>query len=193
MVLPAINALSLEGLFQLRLVIARLGEMDNAGWWNTKRLLDTTGTFVMKRGFSHIYPFVQAQASFAVAASQCQVMIALWDGTTLWQLPAAIENQFDDQWQTWLDEADRWPPFFTKIFTLQSQDVLGTLHELDLITNDDVSVIRKLKHGVGGYSLMLLSTTLDDMTTRLLATGFAHGAPGKPVVPYMRVSSSSPS
>jgi hypothetical protein len=33
------STINLERLFQLRLVIARLGERDNAGWWNTQGLL----------------------------------------------------------------------------------------------------------------------------------------------------------
>ena len=35
--------LTLAHLFKLRLAIARLGEMDNAAWWNTKGLLSSGG------------------------------------------------------------------------------------------------------------------------------------------------------
>ncbi len=186
--LPAINAIDFERLFQLRLVIARLGEMDNAGWWNTKGLLSTTGTFVMKRGFSRTYPFAQARASFAVAASQCRTLTSLINGATLWQLPAVLEDQFEDKWQTWLDDTDRWHLFFGKVSTLETSDVLKTLQGLNLITDDDASTIRNLKNAVEGHSLLLPRKTLDDTTINLLAAGFAHSAPGKTVVPYILVN-----
>jgi hypothetical protein len=135
---PPTNTLNLEHLFQLRLAIARLGEMDNAGWWNT-------------------------------------------NGTTLWQLPAAIEDQFEDQWQTWLDDTDRWQPFFAKVAAVQSRDVLGTLRDLDLITDDEVIATRRLNHAVEGYTVALPGGTLDDATIRLLAAGFAHGELTEPL------------
>jgi hypothetical protein len=181
------DTLNLEHLLRLRLAIARLGEMDNAGWWNINGLLGSAGAFVMKRGFPRTFAFVQARASFAVAATKCQELLVLPQGATLWRLPAAIEDEFEDRWQTWLDEVDRWQTFFAQVSSIKSQDVLGTLLTLELITHKDVSEVQRLKRAVEGYSLELPISMLDNTAMRLLAAGFAFSEPGKPIVPYVRV------
>ena len=83
----------------LRLVIARLGEMDGAGWGNTRGVLGANGTFVFRRTFPQTHRVAQARAVFAVARSRCQEVFAPANCATLWNLPAEIENKFEDQWQ----------------------------------------------------------------------------------------------
>jgi len=85
---------NLDLLLRLRLVIARLGEMDCAGWWNTRGLLGTNGTFVFRRSFPNTHFFAQARVAFAVARSRCQEVFAPPNCATLWNLPAEIEERF---------------------------------------------------------------------------------------------------
>jgi hypothetical protein len=40
----------LERLLKLRLVIARIGEMDRAQWWNTRGQLGPLGAMALSRG-----------------------------------------------------------------------------------------------------------------------------------------------
>jgi hypothetical protein len=45
------ESIDLARLLKLRLVIARFGEMDCAGWWNTRGVLGQLGKKVFQRGF----------------------------------------------------------------------------------------------------------------------------------------------
>ena len=64
--------LDFEHLMKLRLVVARYGEMDLAGWWNTKGMLGRLGGMALKRGFPHTHYFAQARVVFAVARQRCK-------------------------------------------------------------------------------------------------------------------------
>ena len=178
---------NIERLFQLRLAIARIGEMDNAGWWNTKGLLANSGAFVFKRGFPTTHAFAQARVVFAVAANRCHEVFAPPQCATLWQLPVAIEEAFEDQLQLWLDDVSRWQPFFAAVAGIRGTDVLSTLRALALITEADVALVQRLKRSPDRPAVLIPGQGLNDATLTLLATGFALATPGKLVVPYVPV------
>ncbi len=173
------------------MALARLGEMDNASWWNTKGLLSSSGAFVFRRGFPTTHPFAQARTVFAVAASRCQELFDAPGCVTLWCLPAAIEEQFEDRWQRWLDEIDRWQPFFARIAAVRGHDVLGTLQELELIGEQEVSAVSRLAPPAGSPSVRLPNGPggheVDDDMITLLAAAFARSARGKLAVPYLQL------
>ena len=75
----------LERLFRLRLVVARLGEMDNAGWWNTNGLLGGRGAFVFRRGFPTTHAFAQARAVFGGQADALLLPRTTRTHLDLWQ------------------------------------------------------------------------------------------------------------
>ncbi len=106
--------------------------MDNAGWWNTKGLLGGSGSFVLRRGFPITHTFAQARIVFAVATERCREVFAAPDCVTLWQLPANIEEQFEERWQGWLDQTEDWQPFFGQVAALRGHDVLGALSALGM-------------------------------------------------------------
>jgi len=60
--------LDLDHLLKLRVAIARFGEMDCAGWWNTKGQLGALAATTLRRNFRRTYMFAQARSVFAVAA-----------------------------------------------------------------------------------------------------------------------------
>jgi len=68
MITPTLN---LDRLLELRLVVARFGEMDLAKWWNTKGQLGRLGALALRRGFPRTHRFAQARAVFTVAAFRC--------------------------------------------------------------------------------------------------------------------------
>ena len=84
-----------ERLFKLRPAVARHGEMDAAGWWNTKGILGRHGALALKRVFPSTQHFAQARISFAVARSRCREIFDPPGCMTLWHLPAEVEDQFD--------------------------------------------------------------------------------------------------
>lgn len=182
----------LERVFKLRLAIARLGEMDNAGWWNTKGLLSSAGGFVYKRGFPTTHSFAQARAVFAVASGRCLELFDAPRCITLWHLPPAVEEQFDNHWQDWLDEGERWQSFFTELAAIRGHDVLGSLRKLALIDERMAAVASQLPSLVDSPSLTLPSLdspdNLDNDVVTLLAAAFARAEQGRLTVPFMQVA-----
>ena len=49
--------ISLDRLLKLRLVVARHGEMDRAGWWNTNGMLGRHGAIALAARASEDAPF----------------------------------------------------------------------------------------------------------------------------------------
>ncbi len=96
--------LDLKHLLQLRLLVARCGEMDNAQWWNTQGVLGKHGRAVYARSFPKTHVFVRARLVFAVARARCRERFDPPASITLWTLPAEIEDDFNTQWESWLEE-----------------------------------------------------------------------------------------
>lgn len=184
--------LDLERLFKLRLVVARFGEMDIAGWWNTKGQLGRSGSLALRRGFPRTHHFAQARSVFAVAAHRCSELFDPPGCVTLWRLPESIEEDLDARWERWLDEAATWAPFFQRLEALRGTDptqLPQTLRSFELTTERDTEAFAKLRRPAMGRSVQLpgVFNGADDEIA-LLALGFAHGEPGSPVVPYARRS-----
>src|SRR5687767_13552002 len=110
--MTAATTIDLDRLLKLRVVVARFGEMDLAKWWNTGGQLGRHGATVLRRGFPRTHFFAQARSVFAVAAHRCTEIFDLPRAVTLWRLPEAIEEEFDERWEQWLDKADDWTVFF---------------------------------------------------------------------------------
>ena len=91
--------IDLDRLLKLRLVVARHGEMDRAGWWNTNGMLGRYGAIALERGLPRTHRFAQARVVFAVARSRCEELFDPPGCVTLWKLPADVEDQFDEHWQ----------------------------------------------------------------------------------------------
>jgi hypothetical protein len=179
--------IDLEKLLRLRLVVARFGELDNARWWNTKGQLGTLGASVLRRGFPRTHYFAQARSVFAVAAQRCDEIFNPPGCVTLWKLPESIEEEFDSRWEQWLDRANDWAPFFERIETLSSKDLVENLHGLELVDDTDLDAYTRLRRSAEGRAVPLPSVYDDtDATVALLAIGFARGESGALAVPYAK-------
>src|SRR5438309_1999756 len=95
--------LDYDRLLKLRVVIARIGEMDNARWWNTNGQLGDLGVVALKRNFPRSYRFAAAKSVFAVARARCNDVFNPPKSVTLWNLPASLEDEFDARWDSWID------------------------------------------------------------------------------------------
>ncbi len=174
-------------MLKLRLVVARFGELDLAGWWNTKGQLGKLGTAALRRGFPRTHRFAQARSVFAVAAHRCSELFASPGCVTLWDLPASIEEEFDVRWEHWLDNACDWSPFFEKLEVLPGTDLVASLHCLDLVTESDIDAYGKLRCSAEGRAIPLPGHfTCRNENVSLLALGFARGEPSAPIIPYAR-------
>src|ERR1017187_5765571 len=99
-------------LLKLRLAVARHGEMDGAGWWNTTGVLGRVGRAGISRGFPSTHYFAQARIVFTVAAARCREVFSPPGCFTLWNLAPETEDAFDSQWQVWCRNPEAWAPCF---------------------------------------------------------------------------------
>jgi hypothetical protein len=107
---------------------------------------------------------------------------------TLWNLPAEVEDQFDERWQHWLDQGGSWVSFFDELASYNGEDLLKMLGKLGLISHAQLDAVGKLRRSAENRSVPLPGTHQpnDDVVT-LLAAGFARGEPGSPAIPYARL------
>lgn len=177
----------LDRLLRLRVVVGRIGEMDLARWWNTRGQLGKVGSSALRRGFPRTHHFAQARSVFQVAASRCADVFDPPDCVTLWRLPESIEEEFDAQWEKWLDDASAWAPFFQQVEALQNTDLATTLRDFGLAGDPDIQEFTRLHRSAEGRAVPLpraFAYTDEDVT--LLALGFARSDPGALAVPYAR-------
>lgn len=176
-------------LLKLRIVVARIGEMDNARWWNTNGQLGALGATVLKRNFPRSYRFAAARSVFAVAKARCADIFDPPGSMTLWNLPAEVEDQFDAQWEQWIDAREAWEEFFASVASIKgTTDVAAALRQFDLVTPPDEEAVSRLKRSAEGRALQLSGTYSPcDEAFRQLALGFSKGEPGSLTVPYARL------
>ncbi len=177
-----------DRLLKLRLVVARVGEMDLAKWWNTRGQLSRLGATAVRRGFPRSHYFAPARSVFAVAGFRCREVFDPPQSVTLWQLPEPVEEEFEAHWEHWLDQADEWKPFFLQLEALKDADLNSVLQSFDLIAGEDAERFARLRRSAEGRAVPLpapfAATNLDIAS---LALGFARGEPGALAVPYARL------
>lgn len=195
--LPRITGHALEGhfglpvdldqLLKLRLVVARYGEMDLARWWNTRGQLGRLGASALSRGFPRTHCFAQARSVFAVAAHRCAEVFDPPDGVTLWRLPEIVEEELDARWEHWLDHAEEWSGFFSRLETLPPGGLTDVLSAFGLTSEPDLEAYARLRRSAGQPAVLLPGVfRADDATITLLALGFARGETGALAVPHIR-------
>lgn len=184
------NSLNPATILKLRLTVARFGEMDGAGWWNTKGVLGSAGKSMLARGFPMTHLFAQARITCTVAASRCASIFTPPGCLTLWNLPSELEDQIATSWPAWCREPDQWLPFFNDISTRNEGSLIDHLRELHLIDEATESAASTLKRSAEGKSVPLPGTGHADLpTVMLLAAAFSKGEKLKPAIPYLRCDS----
>jgi hypothetical protein len=181
----AIETIDLERLFKLRLTVARFGEMDRAGWWNTKGMLGSLGKAVLSRGFPQTHFLAQARVVFTVASRRCAEVFSPPGHFTLWSVPSSLEGALREQWMDWRDRIESFRPFFESLQTDESTDLLGVLQQFDLIDDSTREAIKGLRISANGNAILIPGVhKLDNQILSLLAAGFARGGKSQLVIPY---------
>jgi hypothetical protein len=181
------TGIDVQLLLKLRLVVARFGEMDRAGWWNTKGQLGPYGALALKRGFPRTHHFAQARSVFAVASYRCAEVFTPPSTWTLWRLPREIEESFDARWEHWLDAAADWISVFEAVAKLEGRDLAVDLESSGLVGRDDIAAIGRLQTSAEGRAVPLPAPFAGaDSDITMLALGFSLGRPGGLAVPYAR-------
>lgn len=159
--------------------------MDRAAWWNTNGMLGRYGAIALERGLPRTHRFAQARVVFAVARSRCEDLFDAPGSVTLWKLPADVEARFDEHWQAWLAQPDRWNPFFDGIANPVSADLVTELTAHDLLTAVQSQTIQAMRRSAEGRAVQLSGEhRLNDDLITLLAAGFVKGEQGSPAIPY---------
>lgn len=178
---------NLELLLKLRLTVARFGEMDSAGWWNTQGVLGRGGRSVLTRGFPGTHWFAQARIVCSVAAARCAAVFAPPGCLTLWNLPAELEDSLARQWPRWCRDPNHWSPFFESLMPRNAGDLVHHLKELGLIDEPTVQAAAQLRRSAEGKAVALPGTgSADRQTLMLLAAGYSKGERQALAVPYIR-------
>jgi len=152
-----------------------------------QRQLSRLGTAALRRGFPRTHYFAQACSVFAVAAHRCREVFNPPESVTLWQLPDAVEEDFESHWERWLDQSAEWTSFFQRLESLQEKDLKAALQSFDLITDDVSQLFSRLRLRAEGRAVPLpASFTCTNQDLALLALGFARGEPGALAVPYAK-------
>jgi hypothetical protein len=187
---PSFESFDPSRALKLRLAVARFGEMDGAGWWNTKGILGSTGKAALSRGFPRSHFFAQARIACSVATARCNSIFSPPACMTLWNLPPEVEDQISAAWPGWCRNPDAWTPFFEGLAGRKTDDLLQFLRELDLIEPATVDAVMPLKRSAEGKSVPLPGTGKPDLPTlMLLAAAFTKGEKLKPAIPYIRLES----
>jgi hypothetical protein len=180
--------INLPRLLQLRMAVARFGEMDRAKWWNTKGLLAGLGEMALSRGFPKSHSLSRSRVVFGVAEHRCREVFDPPQCITFWKLSASVEDQFNNAWAEWLDNATEWTDFIAQLNEYNNSDLLDVLTSLQLINKDIVEQAKRLKRATDGCSVLLPGEReVTDDTIALLAAGFHRSEPGKLAVPYARL------
>ena len=183
------GSVDLARLMKLRLVVAKYGEMDLASWWNTRGMLGRLGGMALKRGFPHTHSFAQARVVFAVARQRCKELFDPPQCMTLWQLPPEVEEQFEEAWHDFLDDQEKWGPFFEALQGMKVEDeLLDILANMDLLDPQQATQVKRMSLSAEGKAVQVPEVhEPNDEILGLLAGAFSLGAKGKPALPYARI------
>ncbi len=177
----------LDHLLKLRLTVARYGEMDCAGWWNTQGILGRSGSAVLSRGFPVTHWFAQARIACAVASARCEAVFSPPSCFTLWRVPAELEDALSRQWSGWCKSSSTWGSFFDQLAPRNSGDLLKHLQELEIIDAGTVQAVSGLRRSAEGMAVALPGTgNVTPETAMLLAAAFSKGEKHKLAIPYLR-------
>jgi hypothetical protein len=89
------GTIDFDRLLKLRLVVARVGEMDLAKWWNTRGQLSRLGSAAVRRGLPRTHYFAQARSVFAVAGFRCREVFDPPQSATLWHSNVDAKGNLD--------------------------------------------------------------------------------------------------
>ena len=116
-------------------------------------MLGSYGAIALERGLTRTHRFAQARFVFAVARSRCQELFDAPASVTLWKLPANVEDQFDEHWQSWLNATDVWRPLFDDLAGYNQTDLVSALDERGLISAEQADTVRAMRRSAEGRAV----------------------------------------
>ena len=126
---------------------------------------------------------------FTVARARCAELFDPPNAVTLWKLPAAVEDEFEDRWHQWLAEPESFEALFEQLRATEGHDLLSELVAAGLASADDAETVQSLRRSAEGRAVQLPTSPIDDGLLTLLAAGFSKGELGAPAIPYVALPS----
>jgi hypothetical protein len=74
---------------------------------------------------------------------------------TLWNLPAEVEDQFEEHWQGWLDESVQWALFFERLAGANSENLLAFLEKFELVSAAQIEAVGKLRRSAENRAVQI--------------------------------------
>ena len=178
-------SIDLEQIIDARLAVARLGELDAQAWWRSDGVLSDDGAFVGPRVLPRSHHNARARIIFAVASHACNERYPEPKAFHLFKLTPELEDQLDDYLQGKLGDDQFWDERARRLEKVQSGDAPESVFlDMSLISQDEISLIKRLQLGPGGQSLAIRKQNDPQKLIRLLTAGFIRSAPRQLVVPY---------
>ena len=179
-------SIDLTRLFRLRAAVARFGEMDGAGWWNTQGVLGARGAAVYKRGLRETHFLARVRVVTAVAAERSASVYPAAGVATLWSLPPALERSLSFREREWATNGSReeWAAFESSLAPPPA-DLTTWLSDLGLVENGIADDAASLVVEPGGKGVAV-PAPVTDRAIQLLALGHSRGGPKNLVVPFIR-------
>ena len=110
------------------------------------------------------------------------------DGVTLWDLPAEVENAFDERWPVWLETQSSWQEFFGSLESMPGEDLLRAFEGICPLPATALDAAKRMKRAADQKAVPLgeVAAVTDDLVSQL-AAGFSKGEPGRVAVPFAKL------
>ena len=170
-----------------RLWIARLGEADVQGWWQTDGVLGSDGAYVGRRVLPMTHATARARVVQAVARHVCGERHPDPTARHLFSLGPRAEDVLDALLAQRLSDQAFWSEFLPPLEALDRHaEPRQVLTASGIVRQEDLKVIDTLRLGPGGRSLPIPSGNDIGEALRRLTAGFARSTHRNLVVPILR-------
>ena len=170
-----------------RLYIARLGESDVQGWWQTEGVLGSDGAYVGRRVLPLTHPTARVRMVLAVARHACGDRHPDPNARHLFNLGPAAEDVVDAMLAKRLSDETFWSKLLPCLEALERlADVRQVLTASRVVREEDLHLVQALPFGPGGRSLPIPVGQDPNETVRRLTAGFARSTHRKLIVPFLK-------
>ena len=170
-----------------RLCIARLGEADVQGWWQTDGVLGSDGAYVGRRVLPLTHATARARVVLAVARHACGERHPAPTARHLFSLGPRAEDVLDALLAQRLSDQAFWSELLPRLEALDRHaEPRQVLTASGIVRQEDLKLIEALSLGPGGRSLPTpFGNDIGDAVRRLTA-GFVRSTHRNLVVPILR-------
>jgi hypothetical protein len=113
----------------------------------------TSRALALRRGFPRTYHFAQAARSLRLPRSDAARSSTLQPRSRSGSCLKALQDEFEFQWEFWLDDAPSWEPFFLDIEAIGRGSLLDALRKFQLLPDEVLEVLSRIKRPSEGRAV----------------------------------------